>query len=175
MKNGTFVISVLLVSIGVSSCDKTNQNANRLEGEEWKVTSIEIGGEMVEESLLPEWHFDECDHDEELCYAHWELGDGDAEFVWQFNEQGESFTISNQSESDHDHDHDHADDDHDHGDEDHDDHDHGDFSAEPVDQCEELSGTYEVTSSKRSTMEFKSSSTIGHAGEEVIIQIEKED
>jgi hypothetical protein len=116
---------------------------------------------------------EDCDHHEELCYGHWEVGAEHADFIWQFDEEGQVFTISNQSDDDHSHDdHDHSEDDHDHSD---DDHDHDMLSDDAVDQCEEFSGTYDVVESKRLRMEFVSSATYGHSGEEVRIVIEKID
>jgi hypothetical protein len=168
------------IMLAATSCSKTNRYANRLEGEVWKVASISVGGEDLGTEYLPEWHMEDCDHHEELCYGHWEVGAEHADFIWQFDEEGQVFTISNQSDDDHSHDdHDHSGDDHDHSEDDHDhsddDHDYDMLSDDAVDQCEEFSGTYDVVESKRLRMEFVSSATYGHPGEEVRIVIEKID
>ena len=160
-------------TIGLSACNKTNSFSNRLSGENWQVTKLTVDGNEEDADHLPELHFDDCDIYDEVCMGEWYIEDEHAEFAWQFNDNGESLTISNQSEAEHDHDDDHGDDDH--GD-DHN-HDHGEEEehVEPVDQCQELSGTYTVEEMTRSAMKISSNAVIGHDGETVTIEFERGD
>jgi len=155
-------ILVAVASFGLSACNKTNSFSNRLSGEIWEVSKLTIDGDEEEADHLPELHFEDCDIYDEVCMGEWYIEDEHAEFAWQFNDNGESFTISNQSEAEHDHDHDH-----DHGDE--------EEHVEPVDQCQELSGTYTVEEMTRSVMKISSNSVIGHDGETVTIELKKVD
>lgn len=155
----------LILAVGViallSSCNKTRLNSNRFSGEIWKITSITIDGVAEEESHLPVLEFEDCDNYEKVCMGHWIIENEDAHFAWQFSDNGETLTISNQSESDHSHEHD------DHGD----DHDH----VDPIEQCQDLSGSYTVEVSKRMRMEINSTESIGYSGVEVKIAIERID
>lgn len=171
----TYSSILILAVILLTACNKTNRFSNRLAGETWKITSITVGGEAEEAEHLAELQFEDCDIYDETCMGEWMLEGEHAEFAWQFNENGDKFTLSNQSEAEHDHDHDHEGDDHDHDHEgdDHD-HDHGhEHEADAVTQCQEFSGTYDVDEMKRNTMIIKSTETIGHPGEEVVIELEK--
>lgn len=160
------LILVAVASFSLSACNKTNSFSNRLSGEIWEVSKLTIDGDEEEADHLPELHFEDCDIYDEVCMGEWYIEDEHAEFAWQFNDNGESFTISNQSEAEHDHDHgdDH---DHDHGDE--------EKHIEPVDQCQELSGTYTVEEMTRSVMKISSNSVIGHDGETVTIELKRVD
>lgn len=156
------ILILVLVATGLVACNKTNSFSKRLSGETWTVTKLTIDGVEEEEDHLPELEFSDCDIYDEVCMGEWHIEDEHAEFAWQFNENGDKFIISNQSEAEHDHDHDH---DHDHGDE--------EEHVEPIDQCQDLSGTYDVDEMKRKTMKITSSALIGYEGELVEIELEK--
>jgi len=158
-------ILVALASFGLSACNKTNTFANRLSGEIWEVSKLTIDGDEEEAYHLPVLHFDDCDIYDEVCIGEWNLGDEYAEFAWQFRSNGESFIISNQSDAEHDHDHD----------DDHDDNLVHDTNGDPIDQCQELSGTYTVEEMTRLIMKISSNSVIGHDGEIVTIELKRGD
>ena len=147
----------------LTACNKTKINSNRLSGEVWKVVSITTDGEPFEQDDLPELEFEDCDIYDEVCMGHWALEDEEAHFAWQFSDNGELFTLSNQSEMDHDHDHE----------EDHEeDHDDGHEHMNPTEQCQNFSGSYKVEDSKRKSMKISSSETVGYFGVEVLIELE---
>lgn len=155
------ILYLPLVAVLATGCNKTKSFSNRLSGETWAVTKLTIDGEEEESDHFPTLEFADCDIYEEVCEGHWMLEGEEAHFAWQFDERGSLFTISNQSTAEHDHDHEHEDDaEHEH--------------ADPVDQCQDLSGTYDVEEMKRSTMTIKSTSTVGHEGEEVMLVLEKQ-
>ena len=148
----TIYTLIALVTL-LTACNKTKVSSKRLAGEHWKVVKLTIGGTAATE--LPEMHFSDCDPYEEVCKGDWEIGEAHAEFAWGFNEKGKKFTLSNQYTSDG----------HAHG---------GHEQEELVELSENLSGLYDVVESSRKAMKFKSSSTVGYAGQEVILEIEKE-
>jgi hypothetical protein len=156
------VIIVLSAFAMFTACSKTRINSNRFSGEVWKVVSISVDGEAEEQDHFQTFEFEDCDNFEEVCMGHWVIGAEDAHFAWQFNDNGETLTFSNQSEMDHEHDHDHE---HDVDDDDH-------HHVNPIEQCQDFSGTYLVESSKRRSMKLSSTETIGYPGIEVVIELE---
>jgi hypothetical protein len=148
------VILMLSAVALFTSCNKTRVNSNRFSGEIWKVVSITVNGVAEDQDHLPVFEFEDCDIYEEVCMGHWVLNNEDAHFAWQFTDNGETLTISNQSESSHEHEHE-------------DDYQHMD----PVEQCQNFSGSYVVVVSKRKSMEISSTETIGYPGAEVLIEL----
>ncbi|MCE2773590.1 MAG: hypothetical protein LW750_09160 [Bacteroidetes bacterium] len=149
----TTIYTLLAAIVLLTACNKTKVSSKRLAGEHWKVVKLTIGGTAATE--LPELHFSDCDPYEEVCKGEWEKGEAHAEFAWGFTEKGKKITLSNQYSSDG----------HAHG---------GHEEEELAELSENLSGVYDVVSSGRKSMEFKCSSTVGYAGQEVVLQIEKE-
>jgi hypothetical protein len=160
MKNYIFILGLISL-VSFTSCNKTNSLSKRLSGETWKVTSLLIDGEIEEEDHLPEFTFDECDIYDEVCMAEWHIEDEHAEFAWQFDEKGTIFTISNQTTAEHDHDHEEEEEEHE------------EELVEPVDQCQDLSGTYDVDEMDNKVMKISSNATIGHDGVMVVIELER--
>lgn len=154
MKKLLLVFSALaIVAVTVVACNKTNQRSKRLiKGGEWKVTELTIDG--VSEEELPSWEISDCDPYESVCIGHWENEEGGhAEFAWQFNDKGQSFTISHQAEEG-EHEHEHAD-------------------QEAAEQAYHFSGTYEVLEYSKTKMKFTSNETVGFPGQTAVIVIEK--
>ena len=157
MKTYFKVASLLLFSgilLTLGACNKTKTNSNKLiKAGEWTVTELSVNG--TNEAELPSWHIEECDIYAESCHAEWENEEGGhSEFVWQFREKGKTFEISRQE-----------------GEHGHGAHNHADEEANA--QCYAFSGVYEVVESKKKSMEFKSTSTLGHSSSTVVIKIEK--
>jgi hypothetical protein len=143
---------VLLFSIVVfASCNKDKRNSNRLINKgPWQVTTLTVNG--VSDSLLPIITFDDCNIYEDTCTAQWMLSSTRKnEFIWQFNDRANTFTISRQFDED--------------------------TIAFVLDivkwQCYQYSGTYHVIKAKRNNIEFESSTTVGYSGQKVRMVIEK--
>ncbi|MBN4073185.1 hypothetical protein JYT74_03980, partial [Crocinitomix catalasitica] len=104
------------------------------------------------ESDLPTLDFDNCSIYDELCNASWDVGNsGAADFIWQFNDSGNTFEISNQSDSI-----------------------SSLANSAAMLQCYNFSGVYDVVEHKKDKMEFTSTSTIGYSTKTVIIRLEKQ-
>lgn len=149
----TVICTLLAAVVLLTACNKTKISSKRLAGEHWKVVKLTIAGTAATE--LPEMHFSDCDPYEEVCMGEWHKETAHIPFAWGFTDKGKMFTLSNQF----------SEDGHAHG---------GHEEEELAELSENLSGTYDVVSSGRKVMQFKSSSTVGYAGQEVIIEIEKE-
>ena len=158
MKNIMSILAVSAIAITLVGCNKTKKTSNRLiKAGEWKVTELSVDG--TNEDELPTWEISDCDIYNESCTGEWENDEGGhTEFIWQFRDKGDTFEISRQAEEDehgHSHSHDHAD-------------------EEVAEQCYNFSGVYEVVSSSKDEMEFKSTVTTGYNGQEVVIKISKQ-
>ncbi len=156
MKNLISILMIVIVAGAISSCNKTKKVSKRfMKSGEWKVTELSVDG--VNEDELPTWEIEDCDIYKESCEGEWKNDEGGhSEFIWQFREKGETFEISRQAEEEagHSHTHDHA-------------------AEEAAAQCYNFSGVYEVISSKKDEMEFRSTATAGHNGKQVVIKISK--
>ena len=148
----TLVLAVMLMT---AACKKSKTYSQRLiKAGEWKLTELSVDG--INETELPGWHIEECDIYAESCHGEWENEEGGhAEFIWQFRDKGETFEISRQEGEDG------------HG------HSHGHADEEAAAQCYAFSGVYDVVANKKKSMEFKSTTTTGHAGSTIVIKIEK--
>lgn len=144
----------VVVTLGFSGCNKTKTYSKRLSGETWSVVKLTINGED-ETDHLPQLTFSDCDICAEVCTGEWMLEGEHAEFAWQFDEKGQKFTVSNQSEATHEHEHEEG-------------------HVEPIDQCQDLSGSYDVVKMTRKTMQLSSSTTVGYHGTEVEMELEKD-
>lgn len=131
----------------LSSCNKDKNISGRLSGEIWDVKSISVAG--VTNNDLPELTFDDCKIYKESCTANWSLDNVEADFIWQFRDNGNTFEISNQSKVTED-------------------------LESSIIQCMNLSGIYDVTESSKTTLSITSSATIGYEGESVVIEMEKQ-
>ncbi len=156
MKNFIKVAMIAIITIGMASCNKTKKVSKRfIKPGEWKVTTLTVDG--TAEAELPTWEIKDCDIYGSSCEGEWKNDEGGhSEFIWQFRDKGDTFEISRQAEEDgHGHTHDHA-------------------AEEAAAQCYNFSGVYEVVSSKKDEMEFKTTSALGYSGKEVIIKITKQ-
>jgi len=154
MRNLLSALTVVGVTLALVSCNKTKKASERfIKSGEWKVTELSVDG--TNEDELPTWEIDDCDIYETSCVGEWENDEGGhSEFIWQFRDKGDTFEISRQAEED-EHSHNHAD-------------------EEVAEQCYNFSGVYEVITSKKDEMEFKSMDTEGFSGQEVVIKISKQ-
>jgi len=145
------IVAVILLTSTILACNKTKRYSNRIEGNKWKVTSIEVNG--IAESSLPDLLFKDCDIYKETCNGTWISSEGGrAQFVWQFRENGKVLEIGNQT-----------------------DHVHGILDVQAAEKCIAYSGVYEVVKSRRKTFSLKSTKLNGHLGKEVKIEMEKID
>ncbi|MFT5822881.1 MAG: hypothetical protein ACI8ZM_004138 [Crocinitomix sp.] len=150
-------ITAIAILFSVVACNKTKTTSNRfMDGGEWNVTELSVGG--VNEEELPTWEVEECDLYNESCFAEWKNEEGGhAEFVWQFREKANTFEISHQAkEEEHEGEEEHA-----HADE------------EVAEQAYNFSGVYSVSEKSKTAMEFTTTSAAGFAGSSVKIKIEK--
>jgi len=148
----TIKITAFILSLATlwTSCDKDKKYSKRLAGEVWKVAELSVNGST--ETDLPTLSFDKCDIYDELCNATWTNTEGGmATFIWQFNESGKKFEISNQSDSI-----------------------ISLANSDAMLQCYGLSGVYNVEEHKKDNMEFTSTATMGYPGKTVIIKMEKQ-
>ncbi len=156
MKTSLYTVTLVFAVVFMTACNKTKTYSKRLmKAGEWKVTELSVNG--TNEAELPSWDINDCDIYDEPCLGDWENEEGGhSEFIWQFRDKGKTFEISRQAEEEegHEHEHDHA-------------------EEEAAAQCYAFSGTYEVEEHKKDKMEFKSTSTLGHSGQTVVIKIEK--
>lgn len=147
----------LVLILGLSACNKTAITADRfIDAGEWTATTLSVDG--VQEDELPILEIMDCEIYDEVCLSEWKNEEGGhAIFAWQFRDKGKIFEISRQEEEEedsHSHSHDHA-------------------EEEANEQCLAFSGIYEVTERSKDVMEFTSTATNGHAGQNVILRIEK--
>jgi len=159
MKKIIILMGAIAAPLIYASCNKTKINTNRLDGGEWKITELSVDG--VNEAEFPHWNISECDAYDETCMGEWINHHGNiVKFAWQFRDKGKTFEISNQSTFEeatagltgHDY-----------------------LEAEEnLEQCQNFSGVYGVVKRKKTSMEFKTSSSIGFPGKLVVIKIEKE-
>lgn len=142
---------VILLTCTISACNKTKRYSNRIEGNKWKITSIQVNG--IADTSHPELLFKDCDIYKETCNGTWISPEGGrAQFVWQFRENGKVLEIANQT-----------------------DHAHDILDVKAAEKCIEYSGVYEVMKSQRKTFSLKSTKINGHFGKEVKIEMEKKD
>jgi hypothetical protein len=87
-------LALIILICTLVACNKTRRYSNRIEGNKWKVTSIQVNG--VAESSLPELLFKDCEIYKETCNGTWLSNEGGrAQFVWQFRENGKVLEIGN--------------------------------------------------------------------------------
>ncbi len=131
------------------ACNKTKRNANRLDGERWKVTELSVDGVNV--SVLPELRFSECDIYKEDCKGTWYYGSsGHAKFIWQVRDNGKTLIISNQA-----------------------DHAHTLEDIQAAQQCIDFGGTYKVLECKKKSFVAESAATHAHAGKKVVLKMKR--
>lgn len=154
MKIYSYSAGLLLAILIMSACNKTKINANRLiKAGEWTVTELSVDG--TNEDELPKWSIEDCDIYDESCLGEWENEEGGhADFIWQFRDKGKTFEISRQENEEG--------------------HSHGHAGEEAAAQCYAFSGIYEVIERKKDMMQFQTMAALGHAGESVVIKIEKQ-
>jgi hypothetical protein len=158
-----FILAAVVLGIS-SGCNKTQTFSNRLEGEVWSISKLIVDGvEEEHDDHLAELIFSDCDIYEEVCTGEWEIEQSHAEFAWQFDEKGALLYIANQSEDGDQHEHDHNEED---GEE---------HMVDAIQQCQDLSGTYDVVDMTRKTIKLKSNNTIGFDGKLVEMEWEKID
>lgn len=152
VKLATTLCAIVLIA---AACNKSKTYSKRLiKAGEWNITELSVDG--TNEDELPDWEIADCDIYEQSCQGEWKNDEGGhAIFVWQFRDKGDTFEISRQEEDDG------------HG------HSHGHAEEEAIEQCYEFSGVYEVIEHKKKSMEFKSTATLGHPGQTVVIKMEK--
>lgn len=159
-----FILAAVILGIS-TGCNKTQTFSNRLEGEVWSISKLVIDGvEEEHDDHLAKLIFSDCDIYEEVCQGEWEIEESHAEFAWQFDEKGSLLYIANQSEADHDHEHDHSDEE-----------DGEEHHVDAIQQCQDLSGTYDVVEMTRKSIKLKSSNTLGYDGMMVEMEWEKID
>ncbi|MGL4599062.1 MAG: hypothetical protein ACRCYO_16200, partial [Bacteroidia bacterium] len=78
-----------------------------------------------------------------------------ADFVWQFRDKGKTFELSNQSTAE-------------------DAHGGGHEAEENIAQCMEYSGVYVVKEQSKKELSLESKTTIGYAGQKVVLKLEKQ-
>lgn len=142
-------ILILLIFGAFYGCNKTKRNANRLDGQRWKVTELSVDGVNV--SVLPELRFSECDIYNEDCKGTWYFGNsGHAKFFWQVRDKGKTLIISNQA-----------------------DHAHTMEDIQAAQQCIDFGGTYKILECKKKSFVAESITTHAYAGKKVVLKMKR--
>lgn len=143
-----YVLHVLIFG-ALFACNKTKRNANRLDGQRWKVTELSVDG--INTTILPELRFSECEIYKEDCTGTWYYGSsGHAKFIWQVRDKGKNLIISNQA-----------------------DHAHTMEDIQAAQQCIDFGGVYKILECKKKAFTAESMETYAYAGKKVILKMKR--
>lgn len=141
------ILLIIITLITVFGCNKDKKFSNRIDGESWKASKIQISDNEITD--LPTLTFDECKIYKENCTGIWILNGVESNFAWQFRDKGTLFEISNQSIV-------------------------TQSQESAIIQCMNLSGVYNVDEQTKEILIISSESTIGYTNSKVIIELEKQ-
>jgi len=129
-------------------CKKSEVDTRRfMKQGRWGVTQLEIGSTTY--SMFPKWEVEKSEDSQTLTPGTWIHDDGtQADFSWRFNYFSGTFSlvIAKNVEQN--------------------------VEEKAYQQCNNLSGDYEVITDKKNLFEFQSTETVGYPGVRVFIAIE---
>ena len=152
------LIILLSSIILLASCNKEKRYSKRWQQKEdmsgaWQVSELTV--DDVSDTIIPALVINDCDIYEDTCTGVWKSGEQEqfADFVWQFQNKGKEFVLLRQNGVD-----------------------SCNFITDISEiQCYNYSGTYQVIKAKKKEMIFESNATVGYAGKQVRLVLQRKE